>query len=901
MNKGIKIFSASLLSGVLGFAGCTSDPGVSDKADGRQVDVVISSTQAPITRTGYDGGYKTKWLEGDKLGVFAYDLRSGKTSIGANIKFDIEETATSGAATFRGTLTDPASGAAFSAQYCAYYPWQDIADADPAALEWVLPATQRPAADNYDGAADMMTGQPVSASAPVGKMVLGGETVPVNFIFNRPVAITAMSFANLPGNILDETIESIGFKVADQKIAGQTLIDLTKAQPTFAMDDSAVDNITLDYTGKDVPLDASFAAWIVSAPLTATSFDVVIETENYTIERTVTVSAGVEFKAAHLNILSVSLAEPAAVITDKVPPTPAPKAVWIDLMFTDKTAVNVAPGPGIAYTNQPLWIGRGVDGGSPTVYDPAIKMWTVYKDGMTTAGTMNSGGTSKFSKSYYSIVYRNTPEFGPAHKDAYTMEVYCKRLSIIDNSPFSGMQGGGFGFRAGGASGVVVSGQMAAHAHTNTDGTPAMASKTYRFGAYQVSNDITDYHHYLFTYDGANLITYMDGTLCDSRQYTGTQTFLSGNQAEIVVGGDADQTAGQCDLVFYGNVAFARVHNAALTAAQVYSLYEETTKRKAITEFDDLNTALTTTVPGLNITAGARKALLDEGWALMNDIATTASQITTYLSKVSAADTGESILEWSASRVGYKQGGIEGDIVALGPDARTGAVIASLFGSKAWTVDAPASEWAAVVKEGNYVKATLSEYTGAESRNIVFTVKNSDESISKTVTLIQVPQVSKTEEWTIEPGNDHTTAYPSNPFGNIVDGDTSTFWEYGWTGEDAAISYLPYEFVIDMQSPQYINTLEPSQAIASGALKLGTTIKEVKYEISGDGVAWIDLGKFMMSETQAANSAYGMKPYVHSLDAVAIGRYVRFTILSNANTSATSKSGGLAELDVKMR
>lgn len=290
------------------------------------------------------------------------------------------------------------------------------------------------------------------------------------------------------------------------------------------------------------------------------------------------------------------------------PGSTAPKADWIDVMMTKDGAVNVAS------SNLPVTTGSGTK--PVTSYDNTLKMWTSHYDN---AGT----GTGSYSTSYFNVKYSANTEFKTALTTAFTMEVYCKSLDNGDRSPFSGQQAGGMGFRKGGTSGVVPEGQQAAHLHVGGG---------YKFVGYPVTNT-TSFYHFLFTFDGAQIATYMNGALMAVGDYSGAVTLPAAVSQEFIIGGDTNAGT-NCQLPFYGDIAFARIHGKAVTTDEAYRLYEQVRKRREIGKFDDLNTALTTTIAAMP-NGATKNQLLAQGWALMNNIATTEAEITSFLDSLS--------------------------------------------------------------------------------------------------------------------------------------------------------------------------------------------------------------------------------------------------------------------------
>lgn len=300
------------------------------------------------------------------------------------------------------------------------------------------------------------------------------------------------------------------------------------------------------------------------------------------------------------NVLGVlSFTQNASIIE-----APVRAADWIDVMMTNTGAVNVAPS-GLLVTNgakKPV-----------TKYDENLKMWTSHYDGGTGPGT---GGTSTM---FFNVKYNNSTAFREAVQKSFTMEVFCRSLDDLDRSPFSGMQGGGFGFRKGATNGKVPDGQQAAHAHIGGG---------YQFTGYPVTNN-TDFYHYIFTYDGSKVVTYLNGEKVGTTNITGAVSLPGTAAQDFVIGGDTNNGAAECQMPFYGDIAFARIHGAAIDESDVEQIYGQIVKRKGIASFDKLNSELAriTALPD----SPNKASLLEKGWALMNSMATTEKQISSFL------------------------------------------------------------------------------------------------------------------------------------------------------------------------------------------------------------------------------------------------------------------------------
>lgn len=266
----------------------------------------------------------------------------------------------------------------------------------------------------------------------------------------------------------------------------------------------------------------------------------------------------------------------------------APKADLIDIMFgTDGTATNTAIGSSL--TAQP-----GYNNKKPvTVYNSDLKMYISKYEGD--------------KETYFKISYDDA--FNNNLKDGFTYEVYCKTSQIKadhDQCPFSGLEFGGIGLEM----------------DPNKSNYRAMLHVGGKYNEIPYADVNTNrYYHYVFTYNGTEMSAYEDGILVQTLKVNGN--FQANAKKWMCIGGD---TSGDnfAQSVFSGEIAFCRIHNNAASSDEIYRLYEQIKKRKAIGKFDELKDKLS------SLSAENAK----EGWKLMNDIATTEAQIIDFLNKV---------------------------------------------------------------------------------------------------------------------------------------------------------------------------------------------------------------------------------------------------------------------------
>lgn len=240
--------------------------------------------------------------------------------------------------------------------------------------------------------------------------------------------------------------------------------------------------------------------------------------------------------------------------------------------------------------------------------------------------------TSKFygNKNYYFMAdYSKSTLFMDGMKSSFTYEVYARTAKTGDMCPMGAQENGGLGIQQDNLNGTAY--QAWAHIGGKYQSVP--------FGTSTVSPD--KYNHFVYTYDGTKIVTYMNGLKVKSLNCNGDLKFpqevIGNNIRWICVGGDAtSENNGYSQAPFSGDIAVARMYSKAASQDEVYLLYEQLLTRQS----DDmrcvfalLNKALTQTIPMMSDTV-KKEALLKEGWDLMNNMGTTLQQVAIFLNKL---------------------------------------------------------------------------------------------------------------------------------------------------------------------------------------------------------------------------------------------------------------------------
>ena len=282
------------------------------------------------------------------------------------------------------------------------------------------------------------------------------------------------------------------------------------------------------------------------------------------------------------------------------PSVQAPTADLIDVVFSTDGAKNKVTSSGLAVTKQGT--------GTPISYNSDIKMY------VTKPQTF--GSTSNF----YMVNYKNNTNYVNGVKDGFTWEIYCKASDITKMQyPMSNLQGAGMGFcfnetytdPKGATFCAMVRGENGYHKIPFMDKTEVKANT---------------YYHLLFTWDGAQICTYKNGAFVSSTACN-VLKMPGGDAQYICIGADSgNKPTDQAANGFNGEVAIARVYDKAVTASEVASLYNQLGTRAGISDFNKLNSLLTEGTLSATLSA--------EGWALMNNLATTEAEVKAFIAKV---------------------------------------------------------------------------------------------------------------------------------------------------------------------------------------------------------------------------------------------------------------------------
>lgn len=336
-----------------------------------------------------------------------------------------------------------------------------------------------------------------------------------------------------------------------------------------------------------------------------TSSEFAFEVDESSMER----SESIQFvgQGANWDINAAVLVKQSKTLFDD-PDSDLPVAGLFDLVFTKNGPRDYSP---FRHT-----IGVGAVKSPIISFSPEVNMYV--------------SNFKKEDETYYKLNFAGNTEFIEGFKRQFTMEVYYK--PTVQGEPKStiigAMEGQGIGVQQ----------------YTANKKTVMYLTTTAASGWKDVGETITtagQYYHMVFTYDGNKLISYVNGVEEEVLNLTGAVT-LSSNSANhwFGFGGDANALGTGADF-FTGEIAYSKFYKEVKTDAEIAAMFGVINVRKNMTQISDLNNALITLLPAkLEVASGNKKnatqRLIDRGWKLMSNTATTDAKLTEFLTEVNA-------------------------------------------------------------------------------------------------------------------------------------------------------------------------------------------------------------------------------------------------------------------------
>lgn len=206
------------------------------------------------------------------------------------------KTTTSKASSNEGVTTDEGTTMSFgvsmttktadSFDYYALYPNSAYLDtpSDFKQVKVKLASTQAPTESSFGPSADVLVAKPVTG--------LTSQPKELNLQFARVIAVGKMTIKNLNTK---ENVKKVTFTAAGEAVTGRSYIDFTTADGVeYGYSGQGVDNVILDYSDKTIAangMTAVFTCWPFELAAGET-FSVVVETENYTFTKDITLAEG---------------------------------------------------------------------------------------------------------------------------------------------------------------------------------------------------------------------------------------------------------------------------------------------------------------------------------------------------------------------------------------------------------------------------------------------------------------------------------------------------------------------------------------------------------------------------------------------------------------------------------
>ena len=280
MKTANRLFGILLGATVL-FVSCTKQENPV-RQDGNTFEMtIVAGSDQTRTVLGSDGAV-TWSASGEQLAVM--EVSNGT------------ETKTSKASSKEGVTTDEGTTMSFgvsmptktadSFDYYALYPNSAYLDtpSDFTQVKVKLASTQAPTESSFGPSADVLVAKPVTG--------LTAQPTELNLQFARVIAVGKMTIKNLNTN---EKVKKVTFAAANKVVTGRSYINFTTAEGVeYGYSGNGVDNVVLDYSGMTIAangMTAYFTCWPFE--LTAgDTFSVVVETENYTFTKNITLAEG---------------------------------------------------------------------------------------------------------------------------------------------------------------------------------------------------------------------------------------------------------------------------------------------------------------------------------------------------------------------------------------------------------------------------------------------------------------------------------------------------------------------------------------------------------------------------------------------------------------------------------
>lgn len=274
-----------------------------------EMTIIAGADDATRTVLGSDGAVTWSASE-EQLAVM--EVAKGKETTTAKQASNVGVTTDEGATMTFGVSMN--SKTADSFDYYALYPNSAYVDtpSDFTKGKVKLASTQAPTESSFGPSADVLVAMPVTNQRE--------QPTELHLQFARVIAVGKMTIKDLDTR---ENVKKVTFTAAGKAVTGSSYIDFTTAKGVeYGYLSYGVDNVVLDYSNKTIAangMTAYFTCWPFELAAEET-FSVVVETENYTFTKDVTLTAGksLAFKAGRASEFNVNFADVKGVAKEPV-------------------------------------------------------------------------------------------------------------------------------------------------------------------------------------------------------------------------------------------------------------------------------------------------------------------------------------------------------------------------------------------------------------------------------------------------------------------------------------------------------------------------------------------------------------------------------------------------------
>ena len=280
MRTSVKLFGVVAGMAVL-FASCNKQEDIVAPESKTVEMTIVAGSDDTKTVLGSDGAV-TWSASGEQLAVmevaYGTETKTAKKDSNEGVPND------GGAKMTFGVSLDTKTADSFD--YYALYPNSAYVDtpSDFTKAKVKLASTQAPTESSFGPSADVLVAKPETGFAEQPKEL--------NLQFARVIAIGKMTIKNLNTT---ENVKKVTFTATDKAVTGRSYIDFTTAAGVeYGYSGQGVDNVVLDYSGKTIKangMTAVFTCWPFELAAGET-FSVLVETENYTFTKNVTLAEG---------------------------------------------------------------------------------------------------------------------------------------------------------------------------------------------------------------------------------------------------------------------------------------------------------------------------------------------------------------------------------------------------------------------------------------------------------------------------------------------------------------------------------------------------------------------------------------------------------------------------------